>query len=72
MIRINFEDEHGNYIVMECSSVVAMQDPDKDGWLLLATEVGQQNGTIIGENLSESDAKAAVDKLAGISMGVMV
>lgn len=70
MIRINFEDEHGSYIVMECSSVVAMQDPDKDGWLLLATEVGQQNGTIIGENLSESDAKAAVDKLAGISMRI--
>lgn len=56
-MRIVFEDDHGNFVAMECTSVSVQPDPDADGrWVLLAMATGAQVGTIIRTGMTKADA----------------
>lgn len=59
-MRIMFDDDHGCRIVMECTSVCAMEDPEDPGWIVVAS--GDRD-VIVRTGLEEKAAKSIVRKL---------
>lgn len=60
-MRILFDDDHGNRVAMECTSVSAIRDGY--GWCLLAVESDATSSCIIKTGLDETVAKDMVRKL---------
>lgn len=62
-MRIMFDDDLGQRIVMECSTVAAVPDDDSDKWLVVASEIFDGLDAIIRADLTEGEAKRIVAKI---------
>lgn len=68
-MKILFDDDRGNRIAVDCSSVAAIPDPDSDGWVVVASEICGRD-MIIRAGIDEAEAKRIVRRL--FDMGVYV
>lgn len=62
-MRIMFDDDKGNRVAMECTSIAATPDPDGCGWAVLVTEAYAEHGCIVCTGLDETVAKDMVRHL---------